>query len=117
MSRDVIHRWEPSARLRRLMERQQPPPPPPVVQPDDRVSAHQWVRDNTARFSSKHRATAIAHIVYRNFGQDLTLTALREKVRRSWVERQLVQGELQGIHNFGVATFQELQRVLGDGHD
>jgi len=108
MSSDVIHRWEPSERLTRLIARHEAL----VDQADDQVSAHQWICDNAARFPSKQKATAIANLVARHFGRKLTLAELRKKVARSRIDGQLVKGDLQGLSNLGVGKLAELRRVL-----
>lgn len=111
---DVDHRWGPSTRIRILMQHINMIPSIPNTIPESSIGAVKWIRGHRALFSTGVICSRIATIIKYQFGMELSLTELRQKVNDSWVEDDRVKGSLSLIRNLGPRTLAELQRVLGE---
>lgn len=107
---DVAHNWQPSSRLRKLMDCRG------VTLPRSTSSAYAvaWLIEHEALFSSKQHCTRALTIIRYRLANDLTIDQLRAMIRKSWIRDGRVQGDLANVHNLGVTMFNELKRVLGD---
>lgn len=107
---NVNHKWQPSVRLRKLMERTGGIKP----MPSSGMLATTWLRQHEALFLSKQHCSRLVNIVRYWLSSEMTIDQLRAMVNKSWIRDGRVQGELMTVRNLGVVLFNELKRVLND---
>jgi hypothetical protein len=109
----VVHKWEPSARLMRLVEKHGGTTE--RVFPPARYLALETLEDRGYIFRTKAEATRVRNCLLRHYGENLTTAELIFRVRNSWASNGNVRGDLQNVRNLGVVAFEKLRFILKDG--
>lgn len=111
---DVAHQWNPSARLRRLAQRQSKST---LDTYDPSRLAKEVLIEREAFFLSDKSMRRIRNCLIRSFGHDLTIGKLIEMTRSSYAQSSAVFGPLGMAQQLGVRSLIELQQALKDADE